>query len=153
MGRPRTCSPEKRRADLAAAARRYYARHTEEILQANKTPASRMARNKVSREWSARNRAQAAAATRLWHDDNPGKCAEYNQKRKAAKRQAVPAWADHDLIADIYAYARIMRDHGVDCHVDHEVPLRGKLVSGLHTHDNLTVLLATDNLRKGNRHG
>jgi hypothetical protein len=36
-------------------------------------------------------------------------------------------------------------------HVDHELPLRGRRVSGLHVHTNLRVLPAEDNFRKGNR--
>jgi hypothetical protein len=35
-------------------------------------------------------------------------------------------------VRDIYALARIYREAGIDCHVDHVVPLRGKTVSGLH---------------------
>jgi 5-methylcytosine-specific restriction endonuclease McrA len=69
------------------------------------------------------------------------------------KLRAIPSWADHALIADIYAYAKIMRDAGVDCHVDHIIPLQGETVSGLHVHTNLQVLLAADNIRKGNRYG
>lgn len=86
-----------------------------------------------------------------WAADNPAACAAKAARRRATELTATPAWADHDLMADIYTYAAIMREHGVDCHVDHEVPLQGKRVSGLHTHDNLSVISPSANTAKGNR--
>ena len=40
---------------------------------------------------------------------------------------------------------------GIEHHVDHEIPLRGKRVSGLHVAENLRVIPKLDNLSKGSR--
>lgn len=104
------------------------------------------------RKWRAANTDTANLATRRWAANNPERCRENETKRKASKLNATPAWADHALMRDIYAYAAIMRRAGVTCHVDHMVPLQSKQVCGFHTHDNLTVLPARDNQVKGNRH-
>lgn len=44
-----------------------------------------------------------------------------------------------------------MSSCGIKYHVDHEIPLRGKLVSGLHVPDNLRIIPAEDNMKKHNR--
>ena len=44
------------------------------------------------------------------------------------------------------------KETGRDYHVDHIVPLQGKLVSGFHVSGNLRVVLADTNLRKNDRY-
>lgn len=99
----------------------------------------------------AQNPEPRIASTRRYNQANPDKRAANRARYRASRLQATPQWADEELIGDIYKYAQVMRAHGVDCHVDHEVPLMHDLVSGLHAHTNLTVLLARDNLVKRNR--
>jgi 5-methylcytosine-specific restriction endonuclease McrA len=43
---------------------------------------------------------------------------------------------------------RMTQETGIQHDVDHIVPLSGKLVSGLHTHDNLQVITSAENKRK-----
>lgn len=77
------------------------------------------------------------------------KSAERGRRRKAAERRQTPAWADpHATIAIYEEAARRTRETGIPHQVDHEVPLRGKLASGLHVHHNLRVITATANRKK-----
>jgi hypothetical protein len=79
--------------------------------------------------------------------------AHHAGKRRAAKLQRTPAWANADAIRAVYDQARAMTDStGVEHHVDHVIPLRGKRVSGLHVANNLQVIPASENVRKHNRY-
>lgn len=60
-------------------------------------------------------------------------------------RQRTPAWADLDAIRIIYQKCPS------GSHVDHIIPLRGKLVSGLHVPQNLQYLPGSENCRKSNK--
>lgn len=71
----------------------------------------------------------------------PHRQAAYN----AAKNQRTPPWADLKKIKEIYDNC----PEGY--HVDHIVPLNGKLVSGLHIETNLQYLPAIENIKKGNK--
>lgn len=102
-------------------------------------------------EWRAANKAHIAKKNAQWRRENPGKDLALARTKKAAKIQRTPPWADHEKITAVYEEAAAMRALGIDVHVDHIVPLRGKLVSGLHVHYNLRVILAEDNLAKRNK--
>lgn len=74
---------------------------------------------------------------------------------KAGKIRRIPSWhseADDLEIKALYEEAaRLTRETGIVHHVDHILPLRGRLVSGFHTPSNLRVIPATANLRKGSK--
>ena len=67
-------------------------------------------------------------------------------------RQATPPWADVSAIKEAYEVAEVLSRGGVQFHVDHEIPIRGKLVSGLHVETNLRVVPWFVNLSKGSKH-
>ena len=100
-------------------------------------------------DYAAKRRASKAATSSRWRKTHRAeKSAEWAQWR-AARAQRIPAWADHDKIRAFYRLAAEFSKLYVPHHVDHIVPLNGELVSGLHVENNLQVIPAQDNLRKG----
>ena len=67
----------------------------------------------------------------------------------AAKRQRSPAWRDVKAIRAIYRDARELSAlTGIQFHVDHAIPLKGEVVSGLHVHTNLQIMTGMDHRAK-----
>ena len=101
----------------------------------------------------AKYREQELEASRRWKSENKAACVAMTAKRTAAKKSAVPLWADLKAIKDIYRKARETTvETGIKHHVDHIVPLQSHLVCGLHWEGNLQILSAFDNQSKRNRH-
>ena len=90
------------------------------------------------------NREKERNAHQNWARANPEKVRARAAKRRAAKLQATPAWADLKKIEEIY----------LNCppgyHIDHVFPLKSPIMCGLHTELNLQYLPAKENLSKGN---
>lgn len=69
-----------------------------------------------------------------------------------SRREAMPVWANEFFMNEAYDLARLRtKITGYKWVVDHIVPLRSKLVCGLHAHTNLQVIPAVQNAKKGNR--
>lgn len=72
-------------------------------------------------------------------------------KRRAAQLERTVSWANEDDIQLKYNTAKYLTElTGEQYHVDHIIPLQGERVSGLHVENNLRVILAKENLSKGN---
>lgn len=99
-------------------------------------------------QYYVENRHRILARSLEWQKTNPDKANARNRRRLAAKLRATPSWADHFVIDGMYELAQVFRGIGLDMHVDHIVPLRGKNVCGFHSHDNLQLLIGEKNLRK-----
>lgn len=142
-----------------AARREYHAQHylknAEKYLEW-----ARAFRARDPERYLASKRAYAKANPELtrstkagWKKRNLAKVNADTAYRRAVKHRATPVWADLEKIATFYAEAaRLTRETGTEHHVDHVVPLRSKLVCGLHNEFNLQVLPGRDNQSKSNRY-
>ena len=66
-------------------------------------------------------------------------------KRRAAKLNAIVAWTNLEKIKEIY------KNCPKGFHVDHIIPLISDKVCGLHVENNLRIIPAKENIRKGNK--
>ena len=120
-----------------------------------------------SKRWVAANHAHVLSRISKWQQENRDKKSNYQRKyrqinseyyaekcatRRAVKRTAMPFWANATAIQDLYRQAQELSvATGIKHNVDHIVPLRSKLVCGLHVEHNLRVIPATENFKKNNK--
>lgn len=102
----------------------------------------------ATRKWQKENVERIKIMRKQWELKNKGKIAFYTRSRKSAKIQRTPKWSNQKLIQKIYDFSAYL---GSEFHVDHIVPLKGKMVCGLHTECNLQVIQAKENLKKHNK--
>lgn len=100
------------------------------------------------RKWTANHVAKKAKKNQDWRTSNRSEVNAHAAKRRAAKLQRTPLWADKEQIGMWYSVAEVLSRGGVEFHVDHIVPLQGREVCGFHSHDNLQVLPWFENLHK-----
>lgn len=151
-------TPEQRRES-----RQKWARENANTLRAYQADYFQQNRERIEgnmREWHKRNPGKNAAYRKAayvrdparhragvtaWEAANPGARRAFTAKRRASQKMATPAWADHKKIAAIYAEAARQ-----GMHVDHEIPLAGESVCGLHVETNLQLLTMSANSAKSN---
>lgn len=142
----------------------YYKRNAEKIKEKRR---DRYAKNSekelaLARERSAKWRAANPDKVALQKDlkrnykkANPHKMTADLAKRRAAKKQRTPSWLTKKDLVMIETFYKLANEKtlqtGFVWHVDHIVPLQGKLVSGLHVPQNLRVIPWNENLSKGNK--
>lgn len=113
-----------------------------------------------ARAWRSENRERARSANKAYYLANIPKHRAHSYawkranrdavradvaKRRAKKCRATPVWCDVKAIRRIYRTVR------PGFHIDHIVPLRSKIVCGLHVPWNLQAIPAAANHRKSNR--
>lgn len=92
---------------------------------------------------------------RQWAAKNPLKVFTYSRASHTKRSMRLPKWLTVDdrwMIEQAYELAALRTKlFGFTWHVDHILPLQGKLVSGLHTPYNLQVIPGAENVRKSNK--
>jgi hypothetical protein len=98
-----------------------------------------------------------SARNKRWKQNNRAKASAIENNRRALLLNAMPKWLskdDKDTIDLMYSVsAALTMVHGKRYEVDHEIPLRGKNVCGLHIPANLRVISAHENRKKYNTYG
>lgn len=140
--------------DVAVAVWR--AKNPEQVQRHNRTQYEKFADKIVAsvKQYREVNREKVNAQKRQYQRNNRHIYNKLKAKRKAAELQRTPAWLTADdfwLIEEAYALAALRtKVFGFAWHVDHIVPLQGKLVSGLHVPTNMQVIPRDENRRKSN---
>jgi hypothetical protein len=97
------------------------------------------------KEYKLKNKDKIKEANRLYRLNNPHIKNTANAIRRASKLNATPKFANVKKIKEIY------KNCPKGFHVDHIIPLKNKLVCGLHVEWNLQYLPAKENLSKSNK--
>jgi hypothetical protein len=129
---------DNRREKMRAYLKEYYAANRERLITKERARYERKRETILPkcREYAKNNRAKLNAI---------------HSRRKAMQKQAIPSWADFDLIRSFYEKAKsLSKKTGVEYEVDHVVPIKSKIVCGLHCQQNLQILTADENNRKNN---
>lgn len=115
------------------------------------------ARYRASPKGRAYARAYALRPSRkayeaAWKENNKPLLSAYAMRYVSTKLRAMPRWVNKDDFRPFYEKAaQLTAITGVEHHVDHIVPLRGRDVCGLHVPYNLQVITKSENSRKNNR--
>lgn len=102
----------------------------------------------LRRAWQRNNKDKVTASCKKWYLQNKDHWNTY-AKLKASERRAIKLQRSFQgwLTELTEVYKNCPDGH----HVDHIIPLKGKLVSGLHVPWNLQYLPASENLKKSNK--
>ena len=135
----RAANPEKR----AAQNQRYAEKHPENVCA-------------KSIRWKKNNPEKSAEISKATRAKNADRIVANKAKYRASKTNRTPSWlTEQDLVVIrcFYSVARMYNRESNDrWHVDHVIPLNGKLVSGLHVPSNLNVIRAKENHLKNNKY-
>lgn len=108
-----------------------------------------------ARDYRKNNREAVSESQRRWRVNNPEATKRLVAQRRASLEQRIPLWfdeIDEFVIEEAFALAELRQEStGIAWHVDHMIPLRAKLASGLHCAENIQVIPAQLNNEKYNK--
>jgi hypothetical protein len=148
---------EKRKNYFKAYNVQYYAKNSEKAkASASKWREENKERLAASNQaYRDNNVEERKKRTKKWRMENQDKVIADMAKRRYAKMQRTPKWLTNEQLKQIQSFyheAKMLEvETGLKHHVDHIIPLQGKLASGLHVPENLRVITAIENHRKFNK--
>ena len=101
------------------------------------------------KQWLVDNPEKRAKASSDYRKRNQAYYTEYVSLRTRRAKQAKPKWLDEwqlFYIEELYDLARLRK-----LEVDHVIPIKHKLVCGLHVPWNLQLLTRSENAKKSNK--
>tara|TARA_R110000751_G_scaffold114770_1_gene214159 strand:+ start:91 stop:732 length:642 start_codon:yes stop_codon:yes gene_type:complete len=153
---------------VSAYDKKYHKKHSEKKAKAAREWAQSHKKRVYlkNKAWVSENKEKVNAYKKVYRDNNKDKEKIYRKqylllnpekikaggaKHRAAKLNASVSWANKFFIEEIYDLAiRRSKATGFQWHVDHIIPLQNPIVCGLHCEQNLQVIPAVENLKKGN---
>ena len=143
---------QDRQANIEKA-RVWKARNPARVLASQRSRAAvNRDKNRAARKaWETRNPMAALESFKRYRERNRPKIRARLAVSKEGRDMRRVLWANQDAINEIYRQAELMTRATGRLHVvDHEIPLQGREVSGLHVETNLRVIEHHENARKHN---
>lgn len=153
----RLANPEK----VKEQRKRYAEKHPEIVrakalrYKAKNIDAIRIRDREASKVYREANKEKVAASKLKYAQENKHIINAAVARRKAAKLQRTPNWLtefDKLKIKCLYSIAAMLtRENKEPWHIDHIIPLQGRLVSGLHVPSNMQIMRGIENVSKKNK--
>lgn len=104
--------------------------------------------------WQRENAEKVKEYCKVWRENNPEKNRAKAMRYRVSKLERTVDWDEEltELVTQEASDKCIILEKltGKKWHIDHMIPLQGDNVCGLHVWNNLSVILASENIRKGN---
>ena len=136
-------------------AKDWYNKNKEHVSQYRKDNCTEESKQKAAtraRMYYQDNKQYVLMRMKSYYIKNPSKILALAARRKSDVRQATPPWVDMSAIVKVHEARENISIHtGVQHHVDHYYPIKGKTICGLNVPWNLQIITAEENLAKGNK--
>ena len=109
-----------------------------------------------NRAWRKKNAASISDQKKEYYEKNKEQIKKRKRELYLERRQRMVDW-EQELTSLVKTEARDLvkkrkKETGIDWSIDHEVPIKGKTVSGLDVWNNLQVIPLVENKRKHNNY-